>query len=208
MANDPIVKIQSLDLRTLRVPIIGTSPLIVHKFSEKAKKQMLDAQQGRKNIKQHKDPEADYLASFYKTKDGLYGFPVIAFKAATVSAARFFGKSVTMTSLRQSVFFQGEFSPEEGQQLAVITGEPHMREDVVRVGMGGTDLRYRPEFSEWSTTVDVSYIATLLDKESVLTLLEAGGTGVGVGEWRPEKSGEFGRYMIDPSREVEVLPPL
>jgi hypothetical protein len=95
MANDPIVKIQSLDLRTLRVPIIGTSPLIVHKFSEKAKKQMLDAQQGRKNIKQHKDPEADYLASFYKTKDGRYGFPVIAFKAATVSAARFFGKSVT-----------------------------------------------------------------------------------------------------------------
>jgi hypothetical protein len=41
-----------------------------------------------------------------------------------------------------------------------------------------------------------------------LTLLEAGGTGVGVGEWRPEKSGEFGRYMIDPSREVEVLPAL
>lgn len=203
--TENVIQLQSLDVRILRVPIVGTSPLIVHKFSEKAKRAMLDAQQGRKNIKQHRDPEKDYQDSFYRTDDEAYGFPVVAFKAATVSAARFFGKAVTMTQLRQSVFFGGEFSKVEGQQLARLTGEPHMREDMVRVGMG-TDLRYRPEFTEWSTELEVSYIATLLDRDSVLSLVDAGGTGVGVGEWRPEKSGEFGRYRIDPSREIEVLP--
>ena len=32
--------------------------------------------------------------------------------------------------------------------------------------------------------------------------------GVGVGEWRPEKKGDFGTYRVDVSRNVEVLPPL
>jgi hypothetical protein len=26
--------------------------------------------------------------------------------------------------------------------------------------------------------------------------------GVGVGEWRPERSGDFGTFAIDPDREI------
>jgi hypothetical protein len=33
---------------------------------------------------------------------------------------------------------------------------------------------------------------------------EAGGMGIGVGEWRPEKRGEFGTYAVDVSKEIEV----
>jgi len=29
--------------------------------------------------------------------------------------------------------------------------------------------------------------------------------GVGVGEWRPEKNGDFGTYRIDPTRDVVVV---
>ena len=58
-------------------------------------------------------------------------------------AGRIYGKSVKMTELRASLFFQGELN-EDGDILARIDGEPHMQEDVVTVGMGGHDLRYRP----------------------------------------------------------------
>ncbi len=150
-------------------------------------------------------PEAEYEAAFYRTDDGGYGFPVIAFKAATVSAARFYGKQVSMTSLRQFVFVDGPFSKTAGQKLAPITGEPHMREDVTRVGMGGTDLRYRPEFTEWSTVLEVVYVKSMLTRDSVLSLVNAGGMGVGVGEWRPERKGDFGTYTVDETREIEVV---
>jgi hypothetical protein len=176
----------------------------MHKFSEKAKRQMLDAMQGRKTPKAPKDPEGDYEAAAYRMDDGGYGFPAIAFKAATVSAARFFDKSVTMVSLRQTLFFSGTMSKTEGQMMVVIEGEPIMREDVVRVGNGGTDLRYRPQFTEWSTTLEVTYVRSMLTRESVLSLIEAGGLGVGVGEWRPEKKGDMGTFMIDPTRSVEI----
>lgn len=202
---DAQVSISRIGTETLRIPIVGTAPLIVHKFSEKSKRQMLDAMQGRKSPKQAKDPEADYEAALYRHDDGGYGFPVIAFKAASVGACRFFGKSMPMTLARQTMFFDAEFSKTDGQKLARIVGEPRMREDVVRVGMGGTDLRYRPEFVEWQTTLDVIYVQSMLTRESVLSLIDAGGMGVGVGEWRPEKKGDFGTYQIDSTRDVEVL---
>jgi hypothetical protein len=201
----PQIVISKIGTETLRVPILGTSPLIVHKFSEKSKRQMLDAMQGVKNPKQPKDPEREYQEAAYRLDDGGYGFPAIALKSATVSAARFFDKSVTMTMLRQAIFVGGEFSKTEGQMMLRIDGEPVMREDVVRVGNGGTDLRYRPSFNEWRTSAEITYVRSLLTRDSVLSLIEAGGLGVGIGEWRPEKKGDSGTYVIDQTREVEVL---
>ena len=199
------IVISRIATETIRVPILGTSPLITHKFSEKAKRQMLDAMQGRKSPKEPKDPEREYRDAAYRLDNEGYGIPCIAFKSATVSAARFFGKSVTMVGLRQTLFIAGEFSKIEGMMLARIEGVPEMREDVVRVGNGGTDLRYRPCWQEWSTTLDITFVKSMLTRDSVLSLVEAGGLGVGVGEWRPERRGEYGTYCIDPTKKVEVL---
>lgn len=198
------IQIDRIPAETIRVPIIGTTPLIVHRFSEKAKRQMLDNMQGRKSPKLPKDPEAEYEAAFYRLKDGSPGFPVIAFKAATVGGARFYG-NVTMTALKQFIFFKGEVG-DDGRMLTQIFGEPRMREDVVTVNRSGSDLRYRPEFVEWAVTLEVTYVSSALTRGSVLSLIDAGGMGVGVGEWRPEKDGDFGTFRIDPSKDVEVLP--
>lgn len=202
MTEAPVVQIQRIAAETLLVPIVGTSSLIVHNWSDKAKRQMLDAQQGRKSPKENRDPQADYESSLYRTDDG-YGFPVIGFKAATVGAARFFGKSVKMTELRQFMFFNGVPSADRKQILTPIEGEPTMREDMVRVGMG-TDLRYRAEFQEWRATLQVTFVTTALSRDSVLSLIDAGGMGVGVGEWRPEKRGQNGTFALATDREVEV----
>lgn len=203
-SETPQVEISRIGAETLTVPIRGTAPLIVHRFSEKAKRQMLDNMQGRKSPKEPKDPQAEYEAAFYHTKDGGYGFPVIGFKAATVGGARFYSQ-VTMTQLRQCLFMRGELG-DDGQMHARLAGdEPHMREDVVRVNRGGSDLRYRPEFTEWSTSLEVTYVTSMLTRSSVLSLIDAGGLGVGIGEWRPEKGGYFGTYQVDPTRKVEVI---
>ena len=194
------VEVSQINVETILVPIVGLNSLIVHRFSEKAKRQMLDAMQGKKKQKENKDPEAEYVAAMYRFEDGGYGFPAIAFKAATIGACRYYGKEITMTACKQFVFFSGEMA--QGQQLVRIEGEPRMREDVVRVNRGGADLRYRPEFMPWSTTLTVTYVTAALTRDSVLSLIEGGGMGVGVGEWRPEKDGDFGTYAIDRTRKI------
>lgn len=197
------IEIDRIEAETIRVPLIGTAPLIVHRFGEKAKRQMLDAMQGRAKVKTVRDPDADYQACLYLTKSGQCGFPTVAFKNATVSGARFYAK-LAMTELRQFLFFHGEMGV-DGQALAVLDGDHRMREDVVRLQGKTADLRYRAEFPEWSTVVDITFVTSSISRSSVLSLIDAGGMGVGVGEWRPEKKGEFGTYRIDPTRDVEVI---
>lgn len=207
----PIV-IDRVSVETMVVPIIGTTPLIMHNFSEKARKEMLDGMQGKKKVKEPKNPQAEYEAAFYRIADEnhggeRYGFPVVGFKAATIGGARFYGKSISMTALKQFLFYKGIMTKADPQMLVEIVGEPEMREDVVRLSgpSRSPDLRYRPMFRDWSTSLTVTYVKSSIDKSSVLSLIEAGGMGVGVGEWRPEKSGEFGTYRIDPDREVLII---
>ncbi|MBF6368374.1 hypothetical protein IU469_22010 [Nocardia puris] len=205
------IEIAKIGTTTMAVPIVGTAPLIVHNFSEKSKRQMLEAQQGKKSPKEVRDPQAEYEASFYRiaTESGpdQYGFPVTAFKAATVGAARFYGKDVKMTELRQFLFLHGILTKADPQQLVPIVGEPEMREDIVRLGgmSRSADLRYRPMFPEWSAVLRVTFVSSALSESSVLSLIDAGGLGIGVGEWRPEKRGEFGTYAVDQARDIEVL---
>jgi hypothetical protein len=202
----PSISIDKIGTEHLLVPVVGMSPLIVHNFGAKQRQKMLDDFQGRKSLKEKKDPQAEYEAAFHYLKDGTGGFPAAGFKLATVGGARFYDNNVTMTELRQFMFFRGEFSDRDPQQLVRIVGEPRMREDVVRVARGKPDLRYRPEYTEWSATLDVVYVTSSLSRDSLLSLIDAGGMGVGVGEWRPQKGGEFGTYQIDTSRELEIVP--
>jgi hypothetical protein len=125
VTDAPAIQIQRIASQKVRVPIIGTTPLIVHNWDDKARRQMLDKMQGRRAPKAVRDPQADYEASLYRTATG-YGFPVLAFKAATVGAARFFGKDVKMTELRQFLFMHGVPSADGKQILTAIDGEPKM----------------------------------------------------------------------------------
>lgn len=206
------IEINKIGTSTMLVPIIGTAPLIVHNFSEKSKRQMLEAQQGKKSPKEIRDPQAEYEAAFYRIADenngpDRYGFPVTAFKAATVGAARFYGKDVKMTELRQFLFMHGILTKADPQQLVEINGEPEMREDIVRLGgmSRSADLRYRPMFPTWSAVLKVTFVSSALSESSVLSLIDAGGLGIGVGEWRPEKRGEFGTYAVDQNADIEVV---
>lgn len=201
------IEISRIASERILVPIIGTMPLIMCKFPEKAKRAMLDSMQGRKPLKAPKDPQAEFEAAAWRLKDG-YGFPAVGFKAATIGAARFYGKAVSMTELRQLIFFRGELSLDDPPQaLVALTSEPPvMREDYVRVGQG-TDLRYRPEFRNWSVVLDITYVTSCLSRESLLSLVDAGGMG-GIGEWRPagkKSTGDFGTYAIDQTKDIEVI---
>ena len=222
----PRLVIQPVKTETLIIPIVGTAPLIVSRFSEKAKKQMLDAQQGVKNPPQKRDPNAEFGASLYRAGvidpdgptetlvDGVlnpnlrWGLPAMAFKMATIGAGRFYGKQVKMTELRQFMFFEGIQVDGESSKLVVIDGEPEMREDYVRLaGVNHpADLRYRGCFYEWSALLEVRYTVNLLDRQSLVSLIQAGGMGVGVGEWRPERNGEFGTYEVQDG-EIKVVRP-
>lgn len=189
------------------ITIQGTAPLIVHRWSEKARRMMLDAQQGKKNPKTLKDPKQDFLDSMYRFAGSdrsvtspldSHGVPTMAFKAASVKGGgRAFGKSVKMTELRQSLVFQADGTSDDGLQLTrlIIDSEPIMHEAMVRVGMGTADIRYRAQYDEWKAVLRVQFMPNIIDLGSIVALIDAGGSN-GVCEWRPEKNGANGTYEV------------
>ncbi|MFG1212015.1 hypothetical protein V5F72_24125 [Xanthobacter flavus] len=212
--EDVGITLPPLDIRQMEVTVIGDAPLIVHAWSEKAKKEMLAKQtKAARGAKEAKDPQADYRAAMYRLADGGYGFPSVAFKAAAVTAATSVA-GVTKVAARQAFHVVGEDVDVKGAfegsstrlNLVRIEGaQSTMREDMVRVGMGTADLRYRPEFTRWFARLLVRYNANVLSESQILNLLNTAGFAVGVGEWRPEKDGQSGMFHVAAEGEVEKL---
>lgn len=187
MAQPVVADPERIDLRRIEIKVVGDSPLISHAWSEKAKKLMLDKQMKKgTQAKEAKDPQRDYEESLYQHPDGGYGFPSVAFKAAAVRGAKALG--MVMADMRGAFHIGGE--------LVKIDGEPRPREDMVRVGMGTADIRYRGEFPEWSATLPITYNARTVSVDQIVAMFDAAGFGVGIGEWRPEKDGQYGRFHV------------
>lgn len=200
------VDIPRLEIERFQLRLVGITPLISNKWSEKAREQMRLKQQKKAKVpKSAKEPWRDFLDSMYwisprpadvpENADlSLYtfGFPVIAFKAAAVTAAM--DADLKMTQARRSF----RVDPLEGGELVAIEGTPpEMREDMVRVGMGVADLRYRGAFREWAVTLDISYNSRgLLSKAQIVNLFNVAGFAVGIGEWRNEKDGIYGAFRV------------
>ncbi len=181
------IRIVQYDIKTTRLRIVGESPLICHAWSEKAKLMMLNKQMGLATEgKTPKDPDEDFRSSLYHLEGGGYGFPTIAFKAAAVTACTSLGKAITKVAARQAFHIQGE--------MAVIKGEPRRRSDMVRIGMGTADIRFRGEFPEWETELLIRFNARAITLEQLVNLFNLAGFAVGVGEWRPECGGQNGLF--------------
>ena len=193
----------SLNLKTISIPIVGVSPLIVSRFDEKAKRQIEEIGRADTGLKQGgkkkniASPEEDYKKSLYYCADGKRtGFPAVAFKAAMVTAGyRHYGKAQTVL---RSAFRVIADDPATG--LVEIHGDHRMREDMVRVGTVNkvASPRYRAEYPNWAATITIQFISDVITEADVVGLLNASGFACGVGEWRPEKSnsGQFGMYQV------------
>ena len=198
-----------IEIKEITVKIQGTSPLCVHKFSEKARKMILDKQQktaskaGKeaRNIWEDiiggcywlsKEPREHTEEAFYKAiKDGAtFGFPTVGVKASIVSAAYRAGWVKNKVSMNGMFHMDGEFIEIKGVQ-------PDVREDTVTLQTGVTDLRFRPLFPVgWYAELKIKYVPQLISVKQLMNAINFGGFSVGLGEWRIEKGGTWGAYKV------------
>lgn len=210
-ANDTVsVEIPQLKMETAVIHVVGDTPLIVHKWSEKAKKEIRDKQMKKASTKKEaKDPVADFIDTLYwldgepeeKTQEGFekalaagarFGFPAVAFKKCALNGGYWLGALDKKTIAKAGIIIPCEFVEIKGKAVK-------MREDMVKVG-GMTkvaDIRYRAQIEDWEADIPVKYVSNVISLEQVVNLFNLGGCGCGVGEWRNEKDGIFGSFHVE-----------
>ena len=207
-----VIEIRPIEIKKVTVRVVGDTPLIMHAWSEKAKRMMLEAQMGiaKGKKKEVKNPADDFIRSMHwltpMPEDGTmesfeeaiangarFGFPVTAFKQAAISAAYRMGWAKDKMSMRGAFYIDSD----ENGMIEIHSDTPEMREDMVKVGMGTADIRYRGEFKNWYADLTISYNANgQYSLENIVNIINAGGYVCGVGEWRPERDGQYGMFHV------------
>lgn len=198
-----VIEIPAINKKTCKVRIVGKTTIIVHRFSEKIQKQILDKMKKKaKQAKPAKDPEQEYRDSLYwldkngrmmlpngdpaKHKHG-FGFPSRGFKKAMVSACRNI-EGVNMTLARNAFHIMNELTPLLNHNFRTFA-IPHRRTEPLRIQGKSMDIRSRGEFTSWAAILLIEYNANVITAEQIMNLVNVAGFGVGIGEDRPDKTG-------------------
>jgi len=194
-ATPVMVELPKINIKEMIIRLVGDSALIVHKWSDKAKKEIKGKQEQKaKQAKGKRNPEQEYKDSFYM-ENGQYVYPTINFKKAAVNACSHVD-GITKVLARGAFHVVSEFIP--------LEGKPNMREDMVRLGGMGSpaDIRYRPEFKKWAVNLNVRFNVNVISPEQILNLFNTAGFAIGVGDWRPQRDGSFGMFHVATSEEI------
>lgn len=189
-AKEKQVTIKPLRLGVIAFKIKGTAPLLMARFSEKARAKMMgDMEAGQssrsKRVREPRDFAADAKAAlhvFEGTTDP--GIPASAFRSAMISACRTVGFKMTVAKLCFSALADGLSS--EGTPLVRVSGSWDMNVAPVRNSNGSTDLRARPLFKQWSAVVRIRFDMDLFSPDDIANLFIRAGAQVGVLEGRPD----------------------
>lgn len=192
------IKIDAPNMKLAVFKIIGTTMLVVHRFSAKAKQGMIDKmvnppKAGTRAPRKPLNPEALYNEARYRHKDGWDGFNASAVRCAIISACRLCGFKMTIAKLSIFTVADGLDKDEPQYNLVRIFGTPARLDSIGRLANGSPIPIYRPSYFPWHANLRISFDADQLSHEDVTNLLHRVGTQVGLCEGRHDSKDSAGQ---------------
>lgn len=170
--------------RIILCTIQGISPILMHRFplvKSETEEKMLSPEE-RAEIAAYRDPDTGRLY-----------IPGIAVQRALVNGATY-SKGKGRASLQKQVAACVLVNPERcdlGTDQYIIDIR-----SVVIPATKGRVLSYRPRLNEWRITFEIEFDPNLLREEEIRKIVDDTGSRVGLLDFRPEKKGPFGRFMV------------
>jgi hypothetical protein len=169
--------------RSVQCAIKGISPLLMHAWP------MIDPPPGWEKW----EPIRQAEIAEYRDPDGQLYVPGIAIQRAVVSAA-VYSKGKRGASLQKPVAACVLISPDR-----VLLNQKEYAIDsrrAVNPYTKGGIIRHRPRFDKWQLSFVIDYDDELLSEQQLRQVFDDAGKRVGLLDFRPEKKGPFGRFVI------------
>lgn len=182
-------------MKTIEVEIRGTSPLLIHRFTEQSE----IGKKTRRVIVSDIDPREEAEKHAYKAPDGTFYFSAFSIPGCMANA----GSNHKLKGSRKSLRF-------------IVPSAVRMTTDAITIQNGngpakdfevdsrpvtipatkGRIMRHRPRWNNWGAKFQILLNDDLLSDEDALMLLNEAGISIGIGDFRPEKRGPFGTFQV------------
>lgn len=182
-------------MKTVSVEIRGTSPLLIHRFSESSEQ----SKPTRRIKSQNGNPRAEAEQNAYKAPDGTFYFSAFSIPG-TIGAA---GSNHKTTGSRKSLRWVVPSAVRmTTDTVTILNGEGPANtfevdsRPVTIPSTKGRIMRHRPRWDNWGARFDLVINDDLLSVDTVHQLLVEAGTSVGIGDFRPSCRGPFGTFRV------------
>lgn len=172
----------------IKVQIEGTTPLLFNRFR--------DVQiEGKSKKRTGAMAELDIEDKLYLDEDKKVCLPAVYLKNCITEASKQFkiigkGKSTYSKIVASTVDiepFMIELKSGKYEIFRISAVNPMTR---------GRMMTERPKFNKWSAEFEIIVNDPAVPVNVINEILEHAGKYVGIGDWRPEKKGMFGKFMI------------
>lgn len=179
----------------IAVTIKGISPLLMNRFTEeneiavsKGRSSSTKAKKG--TPREQADPKA------YRLEDGTLYIPGTNIFASIIQGGTFFklGKS-KVTTQKSSLIPAGIIMETVNCSLNTKDFEVDSRR-VVIPATGGAIMAHRPRLDDWEGSFSLLVDDEMFEPDFVREIIDAAGSKVGLGDYRPQRKGPFGRFVV------------
>lgn len=176
-------------MKNIECEVTGISPLLQHRYPlEDAEEQVKT-----KSKSQH---DGDVERSLYRLPDGTIYQPAIHFISAMKKAGSRYqikgqGKATYRLLIGSGAVLITPDAIPHRQQKYEIDARP-----VVNPSTKGRIVRKRPCLTNWSLRFNIEYDEDDIGASMIHEILAYAGKRIGIGDFRPERGGPFGRFMI------------
>lgn len=188
-------------MKTLHVRITGKTPLLMH--SDRGANPLdPDVKKHKELTSKRKKTDEDHeaialsewrLALYYDKELGPY-MPTMNVRASLIGGAKFnklgatIKRSTVVTTERIAVEYDG---PRDIDKILKAGSFVDTRSVVI----GGKRLmRNRPVFHDWAVNFELMFDENQIEGSEIMHAFDNAGLMIGLGDYRPEKGGLFGRY--------------
>lgn len=193
-------------MKSITVTIRGFASLLIHRFGEAA-----EAEAKTRTVNIERESPREQAAKAAYSIGGHYFFP----GAAVARLLREAGGGHKQRGSRKSLKFivpAAVTVDDDMIKILDLAGQPVTdfevdSRPVTIPATKGRIMRHRPRFDAWTATFTLTVDEEVLDADVVQTLLVDGGRRLGIGDFRPEKGGPFGRFHIASWQSAELPEP-
>jgi len=189
-------------MKTVEVEIRGTTPLLVHRFTEES-----EQEKATRRIKvDNKDPREEAKRAAYIAQDGTFYISAFSIPNAMASA----GSNHKMRGSRKTLRFVVPCAVQiKTDTITIMNGAGPAKDfevdarPVTIPATKGRIMRYRPRFNCWGLKFFLQVNDAMLALDDAQMLLNEAGQSVGIGDFRPEKRGPFGTFLVTSFKEAK-----